>query len=159
MRQVTQPVWYGSKQAHERGEKRPTAKTNGGGQVKTLVFHVGALRWIQPEPLGRLAHRTRGRVLDVSHKRLSGRANEWITGIGAWKDPTRDHRITWGGCGEATERRPAEEGVELEAAEGWYICKRVDFIFMFLSRARRSILSLPFSSVVTIIFLLSARRY
>ena len=37
-------------------EKRSNAEANGGGPAGALVFHIGALRWIPPEPLRRLAH-------------------------------------------------------------------------------------------------------
>ena len=49
---------------------------------------------------------------------MNGRVNEQITGIGVWKDPTRDHRLRLRG---AKERPPAEEGVDLEAAEGRHL--------------------------------------
>ncbi len=77
MRQLTQPERYGREKAYERGEKKLTAKTDGGGAVGTLVFHVGAQRWIPPELSGRYTRLWEGirRVLDMSRKRLSGRAN------------------------------------------------------------------------------------
>ena len=47
----------------------------------------------------------------MSRKRLGAWANERMTGVGVWKDSTRDDR-----GGEGTS---GEVGVELEAAEGW----------------------------------------
>ena len=38
--------------------KEPNSKADVDGPAGTLVFHVGALRWIPLEPLGRLEYAT-----------------------------------------------------------------------------------------------------
>ena len=54
--------------------------------------------------------------------RLSDRANEWMTGIGVWKDPTRDHR---------KNVDPWKRGLSLRQLKVG-ICRRTDFVIVFL---------------------------
>src|SRR5258706_9508844 len=72
------------------------------------------------------------RVLDVSRKRLSGRANGSMTGIGVWKDPTRDHRLHLRGArGRRKNVNPPESELSLRRLRVG-ICRRNDFIIVFL---------------------------
>lgn len=95
------------------------------------MLHVGALRWIQLETSG-----TRGsgrrRVLNASRKRLSSRADQWLTGVGVCKDPTRTISFAYGPAGEAKEPPPGQWELSLRRLRV-DICRRVDLTIQLFS--------------------------